>query len=110
MKFYISKCKSCGNKISLNISASNRAHIRHSYGDNFRVECPNCYNVHKYTPYNVYAESEANSTISGGAIGGAIGLLGGPLGAIIGGVIGGAIGNDQDSQEKNQVERFNKSH
>ncbi|PHR46757.1 MAG: hypothetical protein COA32_09755 [Fluviicola sp.] len=94
----------------MNLNAPSRAHIRNIYGDQFSVECSNCCNINDYTPSDIHAESQVNSTIKGGAIGGAIGLLGGPIGLLIGGAIGGAIGNDQDTQEKNQVKRFNRSY
>ena len=109
MKLYISHCKSCRKKLSLNIEAPNRYIFRMRYGQNFLVRCSSCYHQNMYNVNQVFAESDSNSTVGGGVVGGLVGLLGGPLGLIIGGAVGGAIGNEIDATEKKKVDSFNSS-
>lgn len=110
MKLYIRRCHHCDSKIPLEIKAPTRAHLRHRYGEHFNVRCPVCHRVNSYTPSNVFAESDSNSTAGGGVVGGLIGLLGGPVGALIGAGIGTAIGSSSDNEDKEKVIRFNRSH
>jgi|GEM_PF-1006581 len=110
MKLYISRCKTCNNKIYLGVQARNRMDLKYRIGDTFSIQCPTCHTINIYSPNDVYAETSSNSALGGGVVGGLVGLLGGPIGLLIGGAIGGALGNENDKTDKDNVNRFNSSH
>ena len=63
-----------------------------------------------YTPQDIFAETtEANTVIGGALPGGLIGLLVGGAGAVLGLLTDGLLGGKREMQDKEAVERFNRS-
>lgn len=102
MKLYV--INSINQKVYLNLVAPTRHALAYKIGNEF-------FNINGevYSVWDVYAEGSSNSTAAGTVIGGLIGLLGGPIGLLTGGTIGALVGNNQDSEEKEKVNRFNRS-
>lgn len=110
MRLYIPHCWRCQEKIYLDVYAETRSELREKVGSNFQVECDSCGNVARYSVSDVQAEKGANSTAAGTIIGGVIGgLAGGPAGALAGAFGGTVLGANSDEQEREKVNRFNKS-
>lgn len=110
MKLFVESCKTCQNKIYLDVVASSRSELRTRFGgDFFYAHCQKCQTRNVYSINEVTAEAEKTGTPTGGIVGGLIGLIGGPIGLLIGAGVGAAIGNSVDEDEQKKVHFFNAS-
>lgn len=110
MRLFIPRCRFCGRRIYLNVTASTRETLAERIGSSdFEIRCLHCGKDTSYTVNDVFAEQSVSAAPAGAIIGGLVGLIGGPLGMVIGGVLGTAWGANADEKEKRTVKRFNHS-
>ena len=102
MKLYV--VNQNNQKVYLNVNASTKAElIGRIGGQNFYL------GDKLYSVYDVKAENELNSYLSGAVVGGVIGALSGPIGIAVGGILGGILGKSADEKENLRVQQFNNS-
>jgi hypothetical protein len=88
---------------------SSHVKVRSALPSSFYLTCPYGH-THGYNPNEIFAETTEENTVIGGALaGGLIGLLAGGAGAILGLLTGGLLGGKREMQDKEAVERFNRS-